>query len=90
MTANPVRSNHISRVRAATTELIDAIDKLVALKKESDALDLLNAFTAEDFVGENAYLSAADIVAITGTSMPAINTFIANNFHYTNLYKVRT
>jgi hypothetical protein len=85
-----VRSNHITRVRAATTELLSAIDKLTALKKESDSLDLGNAFTTDDFEGDNSHLATADIIAITGTSLPAIDAFIEANYHYTNMYKVRS
>ena len=84
---NPIHSNHITDVRQATSALIEAIDRLRALKKESDALDLGNTLTEADFEGQT-HLAAADITAVTGTTLAAIETLMAAG-HATNLYKVK-
>lgn len=86
--ANPVYSDHITKVRQASTQLIAALDTLRALKAESDALDLGNALTEEDFAGANAHLNTAQIVAVTGTTLSALETLLAAG-HATNLYTVK-
>ena len=85
---NPIHSNHISRVRQASTTLLNAIDDLKALKAESDALDLGNALVPEDFAGTNAHLNTAQIIAVTGTTLAAIEALLAAG-HATNLYTVK-
>ncbi len=85
---NPIHSDHITKVRQASTALIVALDQLRALKKESDALDLGNALTTEDFAGSNAHLDTADIVAVTGTTLTALEALMAAG-NATNLYTVK-
>lgn len=85
---NPIHSDHISLVRQASTQLLDALDKLRALKAESDALDLGNALTTDDFAGANSHLQTADIVAVTGTTLAALEELLSHG-HATNLYTVQ-
>jgi hypothetical protein len=93
------RSDHISNTRQAATQLIDAVNKLRALKREWDAgmgTWLVDATgddpTAEgynpyDFAGANAGLMKADISAVTGTTLTAFETLLAAG-HATNLEKI--
>ncbi len=54
------KSNFITEVRAAVTELLDAMyERVVALGTEYDMLDYASQLTDEDFVGDNADLTAA-------------------------------
>jgi len=94
---NPIYSNHITRVRQATTQLIDAINQLRALKAEWDALDLGNKIddgkrddstpSFGDFEGQT-HLTKADIAAAFNT-LAAIETLL-NQGHATNLYRIRS
>lgn len=85
--ANPTYSDHITNVRNAAGEFIAVMGKLRNLARQSAALDLPNVMTAEDFDGANAHIAPADITAVIGTTLPAIEALLAAG-HATNLYKV--
>jgi len=85
--ANPTYSDHITNVRNATREFIAVINKYRALSRQSVALDLPNVMTADDFAGENANILPADLTAVIGTTLSAIEALLAAG-HATNLYKV--
>lgn len=88
MVSNPVRIDHITSVRKASNALITAIDSLRALKNESDALDLGSTFSLDDFKNDNGHLTKEDIIAVTGTTLTAIEALMIAG-HATNLYKVK-
>lgn len=88
MATNQLYQDHIDQVRKASAALLVAVNQLRALNAESTALDLGNVLTTEDFAGGNSHLSAADIVAVTGTTLAAVEVLLAAG-HATNLYKVR-
>jgi hypothetical protein len=94
---NPTHSDYITLVRQATKDLLAVLDRLRALSRQSTALDLPNALadgerlatppTFGDFAGANSHLATADITAVIGTTLPAIEALLAAG-HATNLYKV--
>jgi hypothetical protein len=88
MATNQLYQDHINQVRKASAALLSAVHQLRALSAEAAALDLDSALTTEDFAGGNSYLSAADISAVTSTTLTAIDALLAAG-HATNLYKVR-
>lgn len=93
------RSNHISNTRQAATQLIEAINKLRALKKEWDdglgtwIIDAsgndpeAQGYEPHDFAGANVGLMKADISAVTSTTLTALETLLAAG-HGTNLEKI--
>lgn len=95
---NAIYSDHITRTRQATNKLLDALNELRALKLEWDALDLGNKIddgdrkastpTLGDFEGANSHLTKAEIGAVTGTTLAAIEALLKQG-HATNLYKIR-
>ena len=94
------RSDFISNVRAAATELLDARDKLQALRWQWDkemGIALEDAtgsdpeaegYDAGDFSGSNAGLRKADVTAVF-TSADALDVLLDAG-HGTNFQKVRT
>ncbi len=58
------KSDFITEVRAAVTEILKSMyERVAALGTEYDMLDYANQLTDEDFVGENADLTAAELKA---------------------------
>ena len=94
------RSDFITRVRQETDKLMDAVDGLNALKAQWDygmsswIVDAsgndpeAEGYDAGDFAGANAGLMVADIAAVVGTTLTAVNALLAAG-HGTNLQKVR-
>lgn len=80
------KSDHITQIRQAVDSWLSAQDKLTALRREYDALDLGNQFTDTDFIGDNAGLTGSDISAVY-TTLAAELSLMAQG-HATNLYKV--
>jgi len=76
-------SDHVTKVRQAATEAMDAIKQLDALRKDWDYLGLSSALTDDQCQG----LTTADIAAVY-TTLAAINTLLAAG-HGTNMTKVR-
>lgn len=85
-TTSAQKSNHITRVRQSVTNWLAAQNELHDLRREWDALALSTAIVAEDFVGENAGLTPAEIAAVY-TTLAAEDTLMAQG-HSTNLYAV--
>jgi hypothetical protein len=81
------KSDHITKVRQASKKLIDAMDELRALKRESDALDLGKNLADGDFVGENQAIVKADVVAAYA-ALAAIEQALAS-VHAASLYKIK-
>ena len=79
-------SDFISNSRAASGALITAIDQLRALRKSSDALNLAETLVPDDFAG-NTDVDTADVMAVIGTTLDAIETLLAQG-HATNLYNL--
>jgi hypothetical protein len=93
------RSDHITQVRQAATQLIESIDELRALKREWDAgmstwiVDAsgddpaAEGYAPHDFAGANVGLMKADISAVIGTTLAEIELLLAEG-HATNLAKI--
>jgi hypothetical protein len=82
------RYNEITRIRAAATNLTDAIEELQAVKKEWDYLDLGNAIVVGDFRDRHEGLTVTDLANVVGTTLGAIDTLLAAG-HGTNLYTAK-
>lgn len=54
------KSNFLSKWRQAVTQIIEASQRLDALKGEYDALDIGNQITDQDFTGDNEGLTSDD------------------------------
>jgi hypothetical protein len=81
-----VESDWITRWRQATTAWLQALNTLQALGEQYQALDYGNALSEEDFVGANADIVQADLVAAVGSVQTLTTTF--EQGHNTNLYKM--
>jgi hypothetical protein len=83
------KSDFVSLYRMNISKFLEAWSELKTLKEEYDALDYGTELDqAEDFIGENAEILKADLVAAV-SSVATVSTYITTNFHHTNLYKVR-
>lgn len=83
------KSDWISLYRMNSSILLNVLSAFSALDEEYVALDYGNELDqAEDFTGENAEIQKADLIAAVN-SVGAIRSFVTDNFHHTNLYKVR-
>lgn len=79
--------DHISEVRAAVTQILDALDQLRALRREWDSLDYVN--TLPDGSGTNAGITRAEI-ANAYTSIGELDTYVYTAGRNTSLQNVRT
>jgi hypothetical protein len=82
------RYNEITKIRNATTNLVTAIEALQTINVEWTYLDLGNVIQLGDFTGLHEGLTVADLSAVIGTTLGAIDSLLAAG-HGTNLYKVR-
>jgi len=82
------RFNTITQIRQAATDLVTAIERLQALKQDWIYMDLGNVLTEADFIERHEGLTVADIVAVGGTTLQALETLLGQG-HGTNLYKIR-
>lgn len=80
-------SDFISRYRGSVTSWLTALEDLLALKSQYDALDLGNTLQPSDFEGANADIDAADIAAGV-TSVDAINALFVQG-HNTVMYTLK-
>lgn len=64
MATKQQKSDHVTRVRQATTDLVNAISKLRTLKSRYDAQELAGDLTDADITGENLGITAADIAGV--------------------------
>ncbi len=78
-------SDYITEVRQANRQLWDAINQLVTLQREWNALDY--STTLNEFVGENENLAAADVGAVVFDSANAM-VAVLNAGHATNMAKL--
>lgn len=83
-----VSADWISRYRQSTTAWLTALNELLALREQYDALDYGSTLTDEDFAGANVDITKADLVAAVG-SVEALNTVFQQG-HDTNLYRLKT
>lgn len=84
------KSAFVSEVQQNATDMIDAYNRLRANLREYQALDYGNSnlITPEDLQGSSAEADIAAIAAVLGTTVPAIEEFLALG-HSTNLYKLK-
>lgn len=80
------RQNFVTRLVSANNLLLVAMKELKEAKKEYDALNLGAEIQQSDLDNSaHGYMVAAEIGSAI-TSHAAIETFITEGFHYTNLY----
>lgn len=77
-------SDWISKYRVQVTSWLTALNALLALREQWDALDYSNSLTAEDFAGGNSDIDLAKLTAAV-SSIEALNATFAQG-HNTNLY----
>jgi len=78
--------NFAVREVQAVTELLQALEKLRALRKEYDALSYGGGIADEDLTGPVAHLAAADLGSAF-FSHEAVENLLSSG-HYTNLFKL--
>lgn len=76
--------NFAVREVQAVTELLQALEKLRALRKEYDALGYNGGIADEDLTGPVAHLAAADLGSAFFSHEAVEN--LLSGAHYTNLY----
>lgn len=81
-----VDADWISKYRSQVTAWLTALNALNALGQQYVSLDYGNTLTDEDFVGANADIVKADLVAAVA-SVQAIGE-VTSQGHSTNLYKL--
>lgn len=79
-------SDYITEARQANRELWNAINTLVALQREWNALDYGN--TLDDFQGENADLTKEQVGAVIFDTANAIVSNVLSAGHATNMAKL--
>lgn len=77
----------ITAARTQAANLLLTIEKMQALTNKMTALDLANALNQADIGGDNEGVLIADVVAVLGTTLTALNTLLATG-HATNLHKI--
>ena len=77
----------VTQVSTQAANLINTLNKLRALRNKYDALDLGNTLVQEDIGGDNEGIVIADITAVLGTTLEAIETTMTPG-HKSNLHKV--
>jgi len=74
------------KVTEKTTELLEAIESLKALIAYNTSQQAITSSDAETVIVEG--ITGGDVLGII-TSVSALDTFLTENFHYTNLNKIR-
>lgn len=77
----------VTAARTQAANLLLTIEKMQALTNKMTALDLANALNQADIGGDNEGVLIADVVAVLGTTLTAMNTLLAAG-HATNLHKI--
>lgn len=80
------KSDFISEYRQLTAQLLEVQGELEQRRLEWDSLDYGNTMTQDDFIGDNASILKADLVASV-SSVGAVTTLLSQG-HRTNLYKI--
>ena len=83
----------INNVRDAANQILKGVNELKFLRDQWDALDMGGSLTDDrlqdsDFTDDNIGLSAADVINVFGSTLPALKTLL-NQGHATNLFRVR-
>lgn len=81
------QQDFISRHRQSTTLWLNALNDLLALREQYDALDYGTTLTDEDFQGANGDITKTDFVAAVG-SIETLNAAFETG-HNSNLYKIK-
>ncbi len=82
------KMNFINDVRRISTSMLSVLEEAVALGRMGTNLDVGNTIGDADFGGNNAGITDEEMDNALG-SLAAINTFVADNNHDDNLYKMR-
>lgn len=86
LTANQ-KTNFINDVRRISTKLLRTIEEAVSLGRMGTQLDVGATIGDADFTGNNQGITDEEMDNALG-SLAAINTFIVDNNHDDNLYKM--
>lgn len=86
LTANQ-KTNFINDVRRVSTELLRVVEQAVSLGRMGVNLDVGSTIGDVDFQGNNESITDEEMDNALG-SLAAINTFIVDNNHDDNLYKM--
>lgn len=84
------QNDYVTAARRAATKLADAVNELLALQPEWNALDYGNTETgllAENFIGVNAEVTPSEIGSVVFATADAIQGLFAQG-HGTNVYAV--
>ena len=77
----------VTQVSTQAANLINTLNKLRALRNKYDALDLGNTLVQEDIGGDNEGIVIAEITAVLGSTLEALETLMAAG-HASNLHKI--
>jgi len=86
LTANQ-KTNFINDVRKVSTDLLRTIESAVSLGRMAQQIDAGTTIGDADFTGNNQGITDEEMDNALG-SLAAINTFIVDNNHDDNLYKL--
>jgi hypothetical protein len=81
------KTNFINDVRKVSTQLLRTIELAVSLNRQAVQLDVGTNIGDADFQGNNANITDEEMDSAL-SSLGAINTFIVDNNHDDNLYKM--
>lgn len=81
------QNDYVTEVRDASHHLTNAIDELLNLQKEWQALDYGNTLKQENFEGDNAAIPPADVGAVVVDTANAIDELLKTGY-YTNIFKL--
>lgn len=88
MATDARKSDYITLAREAARNLWEAQQTLLTLQAEWNAQDYGNTMTVDDFEGDNAGLTTAQIGAVVFDTANAIKTSVLDIGHATNLTNV--
>lgn len=88
MATDARKSDYITQARQAARDLWNAEQTLLRLQAEWNAQDYGNTMTTDDFEGENAGLTTAQVGAVVFDTANAVNTLVLSIGHATNLTNV--
>lgn len=81
------QSDFVTLVRQHDAALIGVLDALNALRREWDSAGYSGTMPPEAFEGSNSDVTEAEIAAVIGTTLDAINALLAEG-HGSNLYAI--
>ena len=80
-------NTYVNECRVQSANFLLTVQKLHALNKKFVALDLYNTLNDSDIGGDNEGVTKAQIAAVLGTSLTAIQALLDSG-HATNLHTI--